>query len=111
MKQKLLNRIVFVRLLAKDQYGRLIVQVLVPCSSLGKQASLKSINSMRSLKSRRGFPWSLLRCCTGGDSSRVLTKKERGQWCEDVSQSLLLAGLATIYTYARPATALGFWAA
>ncbi|KAL8443647.1 hypothetical protein Emed_006665 [Eimeria media] len=98
MKNKLLNRIVFVRLLAKDQYGRLIVQVLVPCSSLGKQASMKSVASMKSLHITKGFTWSLLSCCKGGLPARTLTKKERVEWCEDVSQSLLMNGLATIYT-------------
>ncbi|KAL8425286.1 hypothetical protein Efla_005850 [Eimeria flavescens] len=98
MKNKLLNRIVFVRLLAKDQYGRLIVQVLVPCSSLGKQASLKSVASMKSLKLTRKFSWSVLRCCFGGMPGRTLTKKERVELCEDVSESLLMKGLATIYT-------------
>lgn len=98
MKQKLLNRIVFVRLLAKDQYGRLLVQILVPCTSLGKQASMKSVTSMKSMKSRRKTVWSLLRCCMGDSTQHTLSRKERAQWCEDVSQSLLLAGLATIYT-------------
>lgn len=98
MKAKLLDRIAFVRLLAKDQYGRLIVQVLVPCSSLGKQASLKSINSLKSLASNKNVSWPLCRYFGGSQNDLSLSKKERVAWCEDVSQSLLLSGLATIYT-------------
>lgn len=93
VKEKLLNRIVFVRLLSKDQYGRIVAQVLVPCTSLGTYTSMKSTPSLNGVKRK----WCPLWCWNRRANALKLTEKERHEWCEDICQDLLIEGLALVY--------------